>query len=117
MVAHICLNTSLGMSGWRVVLCGWPISSSRLYFETSMNLSLMLRMSPFLSASETMLVTFMMSVRTFSSVSTSSSRALTCASVAGVARLCARALERPAVRSASILGLLQFGAGQQARDP
>ena len=36
-----------------------------------MNLSLTLRMSPFLSASETMLVSFAMAVRTFSSASTS----------------------------------------------
>ena len=70
MVCHSFLKVSLGMSGCRVVLCGAPISSSREYCETSQNLSLMLRMLPFLSDSEMMLVMFITCVRTASSAST-----------------------------------------------
>ena len=90
------------MSGWRVVLCGLPTSSSRLYFDTSMNLSFTVRMSPFLSPSETMLVTFMMSVRTLSSDSTSARRAVTCASLAlASAFACSRVRSRSAAFSRS----------------
>jgi hypothetical protein len=120
------------MSGCRVVLWPCPISSLRLYFETSTNLSLQLRMSPFLSASDTMLVRFMISVRTFSSVSTSSSRTHLRQRGFGVDARRPAAARRFAERGAglfsaagllggladaAVLGLLQFGAGQQAGDP
>jgi hypothetical protein len=66
------------MSGCRVVLCGCADQLLAAVLRDLDELVVELRMSPFLSASETMLVMFMMSVRTFSSVSTSSSRARTC---------------------------------------